>query len=332
MQAMKRAHRAMLDGTLPWSTEEDAILRDQYPLFKGHPAPLRFQLLASQLPPEGRRQESQVKKRLEELGLLVKKTKEDLEGDGIQQFTEEVEENPSKKPRSDADVGGDIGQPAEEARASLEMDLEKMLDSVMPEEEPAQGTGLTPSVGQGLPDENLGLDLEMELEKMMEDGLAAMECGAGVAQEQNMEFQASTFRAETMLDSVDNLADTQVDADLGSQNVSASQNAWLERELASMLNSQEEVDDTRPPVEPRATAERSGSVAGACEATLPSGPSSREDIELDLEAVIDEAIAGDQSQSVAEGVRCADTVALGTLELDLEDVIENAMLQGLTQD
>jgi len=65
---MRQRQRQLQDGSLPWSPEEDGVLRERYAVYADHP--LCMELLAAELPEDSRRTSKGVKARLAELGLL----------------------------------------------------------------------------------------------------------------------------------------------------------------------------------------------------------------------------------------------------------------------
>merc|ERR1712232_242591 len=89
---MRSRQRQLLDGSLPWTEEEDSVLRDRYNVFMDHP--LCMELLAAELPEDSRRNAKGVKKRLVELGLL--QTKASRTASGLTE-PDAAEGSPAKK-------------------------------------------------------------------------------------------------------------------------------------------------------------------------------------------------------------------------------------------
>jgi len=181
LEAMRLKQRAALDGNLPWTEEEDAVLRERYPMYADHP--LCSELLAAELPEESHRTARQVRKRLAELGLISAPRAEGRSAQGAASDRVEVQSNAEdsqpdfpavlKKHRLDenpADTQAGGGSQESEITAAkrrrgaettlsqrtdeetLEMDLERLLDAAMdgegdtfmdtvPEAAPAPGGG-----------------------------------------------------------------------------------------------------------------------------------------------------------------------------------------------
>jgi len=184
---MRARQRQLNDGSLPWTEEEDSVLRDRYNVFMDHP--LCMELLAAELPEDSRRTAKGVKKRLVELGLL--QTKASRAASGLAD-NGEVEGSPSKKAKlaedepskadmDDFDMDMPIFQEGEDID-SLEMDLEKLLDAeesrraedTLPNKSSSASSGLSAPAPTAIdPDAEtqagLGMDLELELEAMMDE-------------------------------------------------------------------------------------------------------------------------------------------------------------------
>lgn len=92
LSAMRLKQRAILKGQLPWSEQEDRVLKEKYSMYADHP--LCAELLAAELPEESKRTALQVRRRLVELELTVAR--------GAGRSTGEEgkdEEKPAKKAR-----------------------------------------------------------------------------------------------------------------------------------------------------------------------------------------------------------------------------------------
>merc|ERR1719329_436370 len=125
-EKMRARQRQLQDGSLPWTEEEDQVLRDRYHVFLDHP--LCMDLLAAELPEDSRRNAKGVKRRLAEIGLL--QTKETCNPPAE---PADAEASPSKKPKlaedGPDDVEADMPMFQDEDIEALEMDLEKLLDA-----------------------------------------------------------------------------------------------------------------------------------------------------------------------------------------------------------
>jgi hypothetical protein len=183
-ETMRARQRQLLDGNLPWTEEEDSVLRDRYHVFMDHP--LCLELLAAELPEDSRRNAKGVKRRLAELGLL--RTRGDQNpGNPVDEV--EPEASPSKRPKlsqdepdkADDDFNMDMQMEGEDID-SLEMDLEKLLDAEESRRSytdtmPAEGSSASAGVPARIPETAVegdaptqeGLDLELELEAMMDE-------------------------------------------------------------------------------------------------------------------------------------------------------------------
>jgi len=180
LNAMREKQRAIMKGQLPWTTEEDTVLKDRYAMYADHP--LCAELLAAELPEESRRTALQVRRRLVELGLVAAR------GAGRGGIAGEDGEPPSKKAKvnefevPDTEMDGTAddtagaaspGTPQEDAAAEeaemLEEDLERLLDAAydsFPGEQGAVPETSTSGAGAGIA---ASMDIEKELEALLEE-------------------------------------------------------------------------------------------------------------------------------------------------------------------
>merc|ERR1711972_73360 len=137
--ALREQRRQLEAGSLPWTEEEDRVLRERYEVYAEHP--LCMELLAAELPEDSRRNVRVVKKRLETLGLLItkaqraaeaEKKKAEEEADDGGELSDDMEGSPAKKAKLSHDKDGmDEDMNAGDELETLEMDLERLLDSAM---------------------------------------------------------------------------------------------------------------------------------------------------------------------------------------------------------
>mmetsp|Transcript_127390 Transcript_127390/g.318003 ORF Transcript_127390/g.318003 Transcript_127390/m.318003 type:complete len:1141 (+) Transcript_127390:68-3490(+) len=149
LNALKTRQRALLEGTLPWTDEEDEILRTRFHIYAEHP--LCAELLAAELPEESQRTGVKVRKRLIELGLIVSgqrgagarnQAAAPRPDNQLQDATkaggggaDDPFEPPSKKPRLDTNTtNGDGAAESQIDETLLETDLERLLDAAMEED------------------------------------------------------------------------------------------------------------------------------------------------------------------------------------------------------
>lgn len=190
-EVMRARQRQLLSGSLPWTEEEDAVLRERYHVHMDHP--LCMDLLAAELPEDSRRNAKGVKARLAELGLLQTKASRSIEevaaDDGV--GIDVPEESPSKKAKvgeDEFDMDMSLFEAGDDIDIdSLEKDLEKLLEA---EESRRVDVNVPPqsssSSSSGLPASSLGVnpaptavdpsaetqpgdDLELELEAMLDE-------------------------------------------------------------------------------------------------------------------------------------------------------------------
>jgi len=184
-QAMRAHKRQLEDGSLPWTEEEDKVLRDRYLMFMDHP--LCMELLCAELPDDSRRTSKGVKKRLEDLDIFMKKGKRTAALLAEQQARENAPEgSPAKKLKLTAgkdDDSDDMPMFQDEDIDTLEMDLEKLLDAEdsrrVEETLPDAASGVSAPAPAGVAgtavdpetetQPGLGLDLELELEAMLDE-------------------------------------------------------------------------------------------------------------------------------------------------------------------
>jgi len=185
--AMRARQRQLQDGSLPWTEDEDKVLRERYPVFVDHP--LCMELLAAELPEESRRTPKGVKKRVLELGLVQsKQERREAERLAEELFAGADEGSPAKKLKLskgiDDEFDMDMPMFQDEDIDTLEMDLEKLLDAeetrrdgdTMPDTCFDKSSGFEPAgAAEAAVDPEmetqpgLGLDLEFELEAMMDE-------------------------------------------------------------------------------------------------------------------------------------------------------------------
>mmetsp|Transcript_47547 Transcript_47547/g.85848 ORF Transcript_47547/g.85848 Transcript_47547/m.85848 type:complete len:1148 (+) Transcript_47547:102-3545(+) len=201
---MKQRQKLVQDGNLPWTSEEDSTLQNRYALFSDHP--LCAELLAAELPEDSRRTAKQVKKRLQELGLLAIRGRDPGRGAEFgangprlppaEDTFADAGEPPAKKPKLDEAVftpgrapeASERDMPDFPSQAGiddLEMDLERLLDRAwdsLPQHDTATvGAGMTDmstatTSGPAQPRADASssaapgeVDLEMELEAMLDE-------------------------------------------------------------------------------------------------------------------------------------------------------------------
>mmetsp|Transcript_68643 Transcript_68643/g.201476 ORF Transcript_68643/g.201476 Transcript_68643/m.201476 type:complete len:1132 (-) Transcript_68643:38-3433(-) len=244
LDAMRVRQRAAMDGSLPWTDEEDEVLRQRFHMYADHP--LCAELLAAELPEDSHRTARLVKKRLQELGLMAGGSRKaapegDLDGvdlDGL--------EPAKKKPRLDEngmrldgvpaspDVGN-LGGEVDPDENMLEADLERLLDAAMDADADAWAGARARSDEDGAVGRRAGtgeegdaspgseLDLEEALEAMLEEEEGAARGPAAGSAEPPAEppTEVATETAPA--------SETQQSQENGGSFVD------MERELASML-------------------------------------------------------------------------------------------------
>lgn len=159
LDAMRSKQRAVLDGSLPWTEAEDAVLQERYQMYADHP--LCADLLAAELPEDSHRTARQVRRRLAELGLVNTRGQrpqgaDERGGDAARDVDSGAESPPAKKQKrvldldevevraadQDQAAAGAVKHAAAASRATaaatqieddetLEMDLERLLDAAM---------------------------------------------------------------------------------------------------------------------------------------------------------------------------------------------------------
>jgi hypothetical protein len=192
--AMRARQRQLQDGSLPWTEEEDKVLRERYPVFMDHP--LCMELICAELPEDSRRTPKGVKKRLADLNLLATKASRAAARDAEDAAFAEAGGPPPKKLKfsdgdsakgADDDFDMDMPMFQDEDMDTLEMDLEKLLDAeemrrsddTVPDKsfasasEPSKaassGVAKTAVDPEGETQPGLGCDLEFELEAMLDE-------------------------------------------------------------------------------------------------------------------------------------------------------------------
>mmetsp|Transcript_32458 Transcript_32458/g.74995 ORF Transcript_32458/g.74995 Transcript_32458/m.74995 type:complete len:958 (-) Transcript_32458:313-3186(-) len=132
---LRQKQRQLRSGDVPWTAEEDAVLRERYAMYADHP--LCADLLTADLPEDSRRTALQVRKRLVELGLMMPRGR----AGGAEEKAEGMP--PSKKAKvADEDLepeepaGEGAAPPAQRTQHDdmqdeemLEEDLERLLDA-----------------------------------------------------------------------------------------------------------------------------------------------------------------------------------------------------------
>eukprot|EP00932_Pfiesteria_piscicida_P003168 SRR837773.13081.p1 GENE.SRR837773.13081~~SRR837773.13081.p1 ORF type:complete len:961 (-),score=323.97 SRR837773.13081:133-2865(-) len=129
LKQLKTRQQAVQQGSLPWTAEEDELLRSKYPIYAQHP--LCAELLASELPEETHRTGAKVRKRLIELGLIVTQRgggRGPAAGEAGAEAREDGAADDSREPAAKR-ARTDGVEEADERM--LEMDLERLLDEAM---------------------------------------------------------------------------------------------------------------------------------------------------------------------------------------------------------
>jgi len=229
---MRTRQRQLAAGELPWTEEEDSVLRDRYTVFMDHP--LCMELLAAELPEDSRRNSKGVKRRLIEIGMLTAK--------GTHIAEDPIEESPSKKAKVDEEPKGDdfdMDMPMFKEGDDiddLEMDLEKLLDA----EDSKRAFDTMPAASSGSGDADadtpgLGLDLELELEAMIdesgtfppEDEASQIGAAPTPARSARLSGAAPSLEADSLEADLEGLMEPEPPASAAS--------ATLEDELGAML-------------------------------------------------------------------------------------------------
>jgi len=137
-------HKAVVDGKAPWTAAENQILRDRYPVYGDHP--LVAELLAAELPEENRRNARQVRKQLQDMGLIGgarRGAAAELFAAGAAAAEAELDdagEPAAKRPRVDEDMArsstGNFEMPAanfqqDNSEDVGDIDLERLLDAAI---------------------------------------------------------------------------------------------------------------------------------------------------------------------------------------------------------
>eukprot|EP00929_Paragymnodinium_shiwhaense_P021216 TRINITY_DN138_c0_g1_i1.p1 TRINITY_DN138_c0_g1~~TRINITY_DN138_c0_g1_i1.p1 ORF type:complete len:1116 (-),score=365.72 TRINITY_DN138_c0_g1_i1:252-3599(-) len=146
LSAVRARQRALQEGNLPWTEEEDEVLRDRYSVYQDHP--LVAELLAAELPEDTRRNARAVRQRLRVLGLDSTGRRPAAEaGAGEPDEPVEIGINPME-----ADEAGE--PPAKKQKTAdeevfdetaLEGDLERLLDAALEmDEDPFFDAGTAP--------------------------------------------------------------------------------------------------------------------------------------------------------------------------------------------
>eukprot|EP00449_Zooxanthella_nutricula_P029115 CAMPEP_0198551132 /NCGR_PEP_ID=MMETSP1462-20131121/76125_1 /TAXON_ID=1333877 /ORGANISM="Brandtodinium nutriculum, Strain RCC3387" /LENGTH=892 /DNA_ID=CAMNT_0044281767 /DNA_START=16 /DNA_END=2690 /DNA_ORIENTATION=- len=142
---LKNRQRMMLDGSLPWTEQEDQVLRDRFPIYAQHP--LCAELLAAELPEDTRRTGANVRKRLVELGILSSGRQAGAAARTQNAAPKDAAEGEPAAKRARVD-GGDEGVGLE--GLSLENELDRLLDEAM-EEDSAPPGGAPGGLADGAP-------------------------------------------------------------------------------------------------------------------------------------------------------------------------------------
>merc|ERR1719272_2065444 len=214
-EKMRARQRQLQDGSLPWTEEEDQVLKDRYHVFLDHP--LCMELLAAELPEDSRRTAKGVKKRLAEIGLLQTRESRDRPAEPA-----DAEASPSKKPRLAEDGPGDMDMEMpvfqDEDIEALEMDLEKLLDAEAsrrvddPLPQASGDAGVSSAAAANVADTALdleedtqpgmGLDLELELEAMIDESDSLPAANPQPAVEASLELELeSLIDSDSMMQS-----------------------------------------------------------------------------------------------------------------------------------
>jgi len=262
---MRSRKQAMQSGTLPWTAEEDEILKSRYATYAQHP--LFADLLAAELPASTGRTGIKVKKRLVELGMLltgearrdqVRQEKEErvsLKAARMQDSLD-LDEPSKKRPRKDD------GVPDE----NLEADLERLLDDAMmsqPQAGSQDGAFLD------------GMDdafLEQDLARLVDAALASQGAPAATVQESSHSAAPATkLDDESLEKALESLLD--------------------EENFGQLFEDEPPAGEAQPAPEQGATTRASQS-----EVQIPNTEvEATEDFEMALESLIDEDIFGEEA-------------------------------------
>mmetsp|Transcript_19341 Transcript_19341/g.34440 ORF Transcript_19341/g.34440 Transcript_19341/m.34440 type:complete len:1151 (-) Transcript_19341:75-3527(-) len=337
LNAMRQKQRAIITGALPWTEEEDTVLRERYAMYADHP--LCAELLAAELPEESKRTAQQVRKRLVELNLVSARGaggRAEAQEQVDEDLDDVVDEPAAKKVKlMELEMPGAQSSTAQDGRASpgtpdgaadreaaemLEEDLERLLDAAF---DNAEGTfpgapaeGVAGAFG-GAP-MDLDLDLEMELEAMLEEPEAPSAVGAAPATAASLPKAASS-----------SLPATEV------QPSSSGGTRQLEMELENLL-------DEALPTAPAASSSSSSSAPPPRAVEKVGLSQAADSLELDLERLLDEAeepgvgsSATPAAPAGAQGASQPRPSQVGppsqneadSLELDLERLLDEPMSQ-----
>lgn len=318
LDAMRVKHKAALEGTLPWTAEEDDVLRERHPLYADHP--LCCELLAAELPEDSRRTARHVRKRLQELGLVETPGRLGDRASNAGGVTLEIESNvgdsqqdipPSPKKQRTSGQAGTDGLSQRTDDETLEMDLERLLDAAMD----AEGDTLQDTVMQAAPTASAAagsgsqggeggqdtLDLENELEAMLEEERTLeQQAGGGAAAASTPRSQGQVFPPAASQPQAPSQETPQRAGRMGS---SQSSEFHLENELEAMMT----------------TGSRHG--ADNDLAATPQGqpPTCSQDMEVEGAAM---STSVERLRQVATPQSAVSSVA--NLERDLEAVMEGA--------
>lgn len=250
--AIRKKQRDLQDGNLPWSEEEDAVLRDRYTVFMDHP--LCLELLAAELPEDSRRTVKGVKKRLLELGMLQTRGSKNappgdddagaVEGSPAKRARLEEEAKAEAKAMDEFNMEMPMFQDGEDID-SLEMDLEKLLDAEESRRayEPPPNGGSSGSSGPPPADAvdpdadtqpGLGMDLELELEAMIDESGSLPQEPSQAAEPVRMEADSLEAELEALIGSESQAQVSQTQSSQPQPPASAPATN-LEDELATLL-------------------------------------------------------------------------------------------------
>lgn len=205
LSAMRLKQRAILKGQLPWSEQEDRVLKEKYSMYADHP--LCAELLAAELPEESKRTALQVRRRLVELELTVAR--------GAGRSTGEEgkdEEKPAKKARVSnvnleptqgdtgaASPGTPKGAATQEAEEMMDQDLERLLDAAY-DSLPANNAGSSRPAPNTVGATGIAesMDLEAELEALLEeDSVGVAKPGPGQSEAGSSEVNPQMRHGES---------------------------------------------------------------------------------------------------------------------------------------
>jgi len=329
LNAMREKQRAILKGQLPWTEEEDDVLKEKYSRYADHP--LFADLLASELPDDSQRTALQVRKRLVELGLMAPR--------GTKRVEEKDEDMPSKKAKQghddvelEADGGAAADADAAREAEMLEEDLQRLLDAAFDSQLPP---------GEAKAD---AMELEEELEALLEEDGGRAEQAEPSSSSSAAPKSAPASQPQASQDAADLEKDLEamLEEDDGKGVGSSSSHASVPRSQpqASQANLSQSADSLERDLE-NLLDEPTESKASQADASCPPGEKlsqTADSLEMDLERLMDEpsggsapsqpsgqqAAASEMQASQANPSQTADS-----LEMDLERLMDEEPSQAV---